>query len=265
MTPDLDKTEDAAQPAKGSMRLQRYMAACGLASRRHAEELIESGSVTVNGVTAKLGDNVDPETDVVTCDGQILRIEAHVYILLNKPKGTVTTATDPQGRKTVLECVQNVPARVFPVGRLDFDVDGALLLTNDGELAHRLMHPRYKIDKVYLASVRGEVRRMTLAMFAKGIQLDDGLSAPAAATIVNTRNDVTLLRLTLHEGKKREVKRMCEAVGHSIRELQRVSFAGINVKGLRPGQWRYLTPHEIASLRKLTGLTPGRAQPQRAE
>lgn len=247
------------------MRLQRYLAACGLASRRHAEELIESGSVAVNGVTAKLGDNVDPETDVVTCDGQVLRIEAHVYLVLNKPKGTVTSATDPQGRKTVLECVQDVPVRVFPVGRLDFDVEGALLFTNDGELAHRLMHPRYKIDKVYLARVRGEVRRAALAQFAKGILLDDGMSAPAAAAVVNTRDDVTLLRLTLHEGKKREVKRMCEAVGHPIRELHRVSIAGINVKGLRPGQWRYLTPREIASLRKMTGLAPSKTSAQRTE
>ena len=246
MQHDDDKTENEAPPARGTMRLQRYLAACGVASRRHAEELIESGAVAVNGVIAKLGDSVDPENDSVTCDGKPLRIEAHVYLLLNKPKGTVTSARDPQGRKTVLEFVQSVPARVFPVGRLDFDVEGALLLTNDGELAHRLMHPRYKIDKVYLASVRGEVRRIALAMFAKGIQLEDGLTAPAAVTVVHMRNDITLLRLTIHEGKKREVKRMCEAAGHPVRELQRVSIAGINVKGLRPG--------ELASLRKLTGL-----------
>jgi 23S rRNA pseudouridine2605 synthase len=259
LAPAMQPNPEAAEgegSAKGPMRLQRYLAACGLASRRNAEALIESGCVEVNGVIAKLGDTVDPEKDAVTCEGRHVQREAPVYIVLNKPKGTVASARDPQERKTVLDCVPGISARVFPVGRLDYDVEGALLLTNDGELAHRLMHPRYEVDKVYLASVWGEVSRATLAQFEKGIALDDGPTAPAKATVVSKRPDTTLLRLTLHEGKKREVKRMCAAAGHPVRELQRVSIAGINVKGLRPGEWRYLTHHEIAVLRKLTGLSP---------
>ena len=255
--PDLDTADADESPAvKGPMRLQRYLAACGIASRRNAERLIESGCVEVNGVVAKLGDTIDPDKDAVTCEGKPIRQEAPVYIILNKPKGTVTSARDPQGRKTVLDCLQGVAARVFPVGRLDFDVEGALLLTNDGDLAFRLMHPKYEVDKVYLATVWGEVSRGTLAEIEKGVPLDDGPTAPAKATIVNKGQGVTLLRLTIHEGRKREVKRMCAAAGHTVRELQRVSIAGINVKGLRPGEWRYLTHHEIATLRKLTVLDP---------
>jgi pseudouridine synthase len=227
MQQNADKSENEAPPTQGSMRLQRYLAACGLASRRHAEELIESGRVAVNAMTAKLGDTVDPEKDVVTCDG-----------------------------KSVLECVRDVGARVFPVGRLDYDVEGALLLTNDGELAHCLMHPKYEVDKIYVAAVRGEVTRAALALFEKGFPLDDGVAAPAKATIIHKRPGVTLLRLTLHEGKKREVKRMCAAAGYPVLDLQRVSVAGINVKGLRVGEWRCLTPHEIATLRKRAGLIP---------
>ncbi len=238
----------------GQMRLQRYLAACGISSRRNSEKLIEAGSVTVNGVIAHLGYCVDPEKDEVICEGKPVVREVPVYIVLNKPKHTVTSVSDPQQRRTVIDCLQGLSARVFPVGRLDYDVEGALLLTNDGELAFRLMHPKYEVEKVYLASVHGEVQRRTLAQFEKGILLDDGVTAPAKATVVNTREGSTLLRLTLHEGKKREVKRMCSAAGHPVRELERVSVAGINVKGLRLGEWRYLTPHEIGTLKKMTGL-----------
>ena len=236
------------------MRLQRYLAGCGIASRRNAEKLVESGCVEVNGVVAKLGDTVDPEKDVVTCDGKPVRPEAPVYVILNKPKDTVTSARDTHGRKTVIDCVEGVSARVFPVGRLDVDVEGALLLTNDGDLAFRLMHPKYQVEKVYLATVTGEFTREALARIEEGVPLEDGLTAPAKARIVNKRQGTTLLRLTLHEGRKREVKRMCAALGHPVRELQRVSIAGITAKGLRPGEWRYLTPHEVATLRRVAGL-----------
>jgi pseudouridine synthase len=236
------------------MRLQRYLAGCGVASRRNAEKLVESGRVAVNGVVAKLGETIDPEKDVVTCDGKPVHPEAPVYVILNKPKDTVTSACDTHGRKTVIDCVEGVSARVFPVGRLDVDVEGALLLTNDGELAFRLMHPKYQVEKVYLATVTGEVTREALARIEEGVPLEDGPTAPAKARIVNKRQETTLLRLTLHEGRKREVKRMCAALGHPVRELQRVSIAGITAKGLRPGEWRYLTPHEVAALRRVAGL-----------
>jgi pseudouridine synthase len=236
------------------MRLQRYLAGCGIASRRNAEKLVESGCVKVNGVVAKLGDTVDPEKDVVTCDGKPVHPEAPVYVILNKPKDTVTSARDTHGRKTVIDCVEGVSARVFPVGRLDADVEGALLLTNDGDLAFRLMHPKYQVEKVYLATVTGEFTREALARIEEGVPLEDGPTATAKARIVNKRQGTTLLRLTLHEGRKREVKRMCAALGHPVRELQRVSIAGITAKGLRPGEWRYLTPHEVATLRRVAGL-----------
>ena len=236
------------------MRLQRYLAGCGIASRRNAEKLVESGRVEINGVVAKLGDTVDPEKDIVTCDGAPVRTEPAVYVVLNKPKDTVTSARDTHGRKTVIDCVHGVRARVFPVGRLDADVEGALLFTNDGDLAFRLMHPKFQVEKVYLATVAGEVTREAVSRIEKGVPLEDGVTAPAKARIVNRRPGMTMLRLTLHEGRKREIKRMCAAVGYPVRELQRVSIAGIAANGLRPGEWRYLTPQEVERLRKMSGL-----------
>lgn len=251
---NIDKTNNDEPFPSGPMRLQRYLAACGVASRRNAEKLIEAGLVEINGVKAELGASVDPEKDKVVCEGKPVRREGTIYLVLNKPKSTVTSVTDPQGRKTVMDCVDGLRERVFPVGRLDFDVEGALLLTNDGDLAYRLMHPKYEIEKVYLAVVWGQVTRDTIDSLAKGVMLDDGPSAPAKASIVNSRSNSTLLRLTLHEGRKREVKRMCATVGHPVRRLERISVAGVNVKGLRIGEWRYLTPAEVAALRKATGL-----------
>jgi len=252
------------------MRLQRYLAACGIASRRAAETLIETGHVHVNGATALLGDSVDPATDVVTCDGRPVCEEKPVYILLNKPRGVVTSACDTHGRKTVLDCVDGAGARVFPVGRLDMDVEGALLLTNHGELAFRLTHPRYEVEKVYLALVHGTVTPGEVQTLQQGVTLphrhsreggnpEDEVTAPARVTVVSSHSDMTLLCLTLHEGKKREVKRMCAAVGHPVRELQRVSIGGIQVKGLRIGEWRYLRDDEIAALHKAAGLSTIRA------
>lgn len=237
------------------MRLQQYLARCGVASRRAAEKLIEEGRIEVNGRVAALGESVNPATDVVTHNGRRLREERFVYILLNKARNVVTTATDTHGRPTVLDGLHGVPARVFPVGRLDMDVQGALLLTNDGELAYRLMHPRFETPKVYLAKVRGRVLPETIARLERGILLDDGPAAPAQAAIVHAGEQTTTLRLTLHEGRKHEVKRMCEAAGHRVVELRRASFAGITTRGLRPGQWRYLSGEEVAALRRMTGMT----------
>jgi len=183
-----------------------------------------------------------------------VREEVPVYLVLNKPAGIVTSAKDPHGRKTVLECLDGVKARVFPVGRLDVDVEGALIVTNDGELAYRLTHPKYEVDKVYLALVCGEPTPEAIAQLESGVPLEDGTTAPAKVRALNTRNGMALLRLVLHEGRKREVKRMCAAVGHPVRALRRIAIAGIHVKGLRPGEWRYLSPEEVASLHKQAGL-----------
>ncbi|MDY0031010.1 MAG: pseudouridine synthase [FCB group bacterium] len=238
-----------------SMRLQRYLALCGIASRRASETLIREGRVTVNGAIAALGSSVDPDHDEVRVNGKPIRRERPVYILLHKPKGTITTVDDPQGRRTVLDCLQGVRARVYPVGRLDLDVSGVLLLTNDGELAQRLTHPRYGVTKVYIATVRGHVSDEALRRLETGVPLADGVSAPARAAILGRDKDTTRLRLTLHEGRKREVKRMCAEIGHDVVKLRRTLFAGIEAGSLRPGQWRWLRPAEVAHLRRLVKLS----------
>lgn len=235
-------------------RLQKYLAACGVASRRGAEAFIEAGRVTVNGEVAALGCKVDPATDTILVDGQPVGTERAVYLLLNKPPNTVTTAKDTHGRKTVLDCLEGVPARVYPVGRLDLDVGGVLLLTNDGELANRLIHPRYQIPKVYLAWVWGRVGEDAIAQLEAGVELEDGMTAPAKARVMKHTLKQSLVRLQIHEGKKREVKRMCEAVGHRVASLTRIAFCGIQVGDLKPGEWRYLTEAEVAMLRGKTGL-----------
>ena len=236
------------------MRLQQFMASCGVASRRASETIITAGRVTVNGQTATLGQSIDPSQDAVSVDGKPLQTDDKVYVLLNKPRGVITSAKDTHGRKTVLECVRGVRERVFPVGRLDYDVEGALLMTNDGDLAFRLMHPTYEIEKVYLAWVKGKMTQETAAALEKGVQLDDGMTAPAKVHIKSTGEQSTLIQLVLTEGRKREVKRMCTHVGHRVIELQRIAVANVNVEGLRPGEWRYLTKNEVRGLKKLTGL-----------
>ncbi|MCX5758969.1 MAG: pseudouridine synthase [Candidatus Hydrogenedentes bacterium] len=237
------------------MRLQQYLARCGVASRRACETLIAAGRIEVNGCVGELGQSIDPASDVVAYNGQRVQEERLVYILLNKAKDVVTSAADTHGRTTVLDCLHGVDARVFPVGRLDMDVQGALLLTNDGELAHRLMHPSYETPKVYVVTVCGQISLQTIAVLEHGVVLEDGPTAPAGVCVVRGDTHATTFRLTLHEGRKHEVKRMCDAVGHRVLELRRVSFAGLATRGLRPGEWRYLTGEEIASLRHIVGMT----------
>jgi len=238
------------------MRLQKYLAACGVASRREAERLIEAGRVYVNGVQAHLGQVVDPEIEAVTVNETHVGSESLVYILLNKPRNVVTTAKDTHGRKTVVDLLEGVRERVFPVGRLDMDVEGALLLTNDGELAFRLTHPRYEVTKLYHVWVTGQVSPDALHQLRHGVELEDGMTAPAEVAIIDRRPDATHLSLVLHEGRKREVKRMCAAAGYAVRSLRRISFAGIRATGLRVGEWRRLTACEVRDLRRLTGLEP---------
>jgi 23S rRNA pseudouridine2605 synthase len=231
------------------MRLNAYLARTGVASRRGADELIKRGRVRVNGVTAGLNTFVE-EGDVVDLDGQLLVPQALAYVLLHKPAGVVTTARDPHGRPIVVDLVKH-ESRVLPVGRLDADTTGAILLTNDGELAHRLAHPRYEVEKVYEAEVEGEPSDEALERLAEGIQLDDGPTAPAHVR----RLAPSRVELSIHEGRKHQVKRMLGAVGHPVTRLHRSRYAGLTVDDLEPGQWRELTDQEIASLRELTRRT----------
>jgi len=236
------------------VRLQKYLAECGVASRRACERLIEEGRVLVNGAVATVGQSIEPNQDTVTIDGNSIAHDERVYLVLNKPAGVVTSAHDEFGRKTVLDCLKGVRSRVYPVGRLDMDVEGVLLLTNDGEMANRLMHPRYGINKIYWAQVRGRISKEVLEQLAFGVQLDDGMTAPAEASLLGVESNSTQIQLVLREGRKREVKRMCAAVGHPVKKLRRIAFANIEADGLRPGEWRYLTDSELATLRGITGL-----------
>jgi 23S rRNA pseudouridine2605 synthase len=236
------------------VRLQKFMAQCGLASRRASERLIQEGKVQVNGAVAVVGQVIDPDKDEVTCNGVRVGASNVRYIILNKPPGVVTTLKDTHNRKTVLDCVKGVSERVFPVGRLDMDVEGALLLTNDGELAFRLTHPKYQVPKVYLAWVSGVMTPEDAMRLEQGVPLDDGMTAPAKVAILNSGDEVTQIRLTLCEGRKREIKRMCAHVGHPIRELRRIAVGNVKVRGLQPGQWRMLTDQEVTGLRKLVKL-----------
>jgi 23S rRNA pseudouridine2605 synthase len=231
------------------MRLNAYLARTGVASRRGADELIKTGRVRVNGVRGELNTFVE-EGDVVDLDGRLLAPQELAYVLLHKPPGVVTTARDPHGRPTVVGLVQH-EARVVPVGRLDADTTGALLLTNDGELAHRLAHPRYEVDKVYEAEVEGTPSDEALASLAGGVELDDGRTAPGRIR----RLAPSRVELVIHEGRKHQVKRMLEAVGHPVRRLHRSRYAGLTLEGLEPGAWRELTGNELAALRELTRRT----------
>src|SRR5438105_3328811 len=233
------------------MRLNAYLARAGVASRRGADELIRAGRVVVNGQPGQLNTFVE-EGDRVALDGRELEPQALAYVLLHKPEGVVTTAHDPQGRRTVVELVDH-RARVVPVGRLDADTTGALLLTNDGPLAHRLAHPRFGVEKVYEVEVEGEPDEAALAHLRRGVDLDDGRTAPAEARRIGPSK----LELVLHEGRNRQVKRMCEAVGHPVKRLQRSAYAGLTLEGLEPGAWRELEPSEVKRLRGLRAQQPG--------
>jgi 23S rRNA pseudouridine2605 synthase len=230
------------------VRLNAYLARAGVASRRRADDLIRAGRVRVNGEPGQLS-TVVGRRDAVDLDGRRLTLQPLTYILLHKPAGAVTTANDPHGRRTVVDLVDH-PARVVPVGRLDADTTGALLLTNDGDLAHRLAHPRYEVEKVYVADVEGDVDDRTLARLAAGVELDDGLTAPARARRVAPSR----IELAIHEGRKHQVKRMLDAVGHPVGRLHRPRYAGLTLDELPPGRWRLLEPDEIGELRRRAGL-----------
>jgi 23S rRNA pseudouridine2605 synthase len=237
-------------------RLNKVLARAGLTSRRGADRLIVEGHVAVNGATvAELGTVVDPDVDLVTVDGAPLpAAEPLEYILLNKPRGYVTTRSDPQGRPIVTELLRGTGARLYPVGRLDADVEGLLLLTNDGPLTHRLLHPRYGVPRVYEATVEGRVRTADLARWRAPVALDDGPARADDAQIVRVLGDTSVLLLTFSEGRKHEVKRYCERLGHRVRHLRRVAFGPLTLGVLRPGQARALTAAEVRALRAIAPL-----------
>jgi len=254
-----------AEPPEGE-RLQKVLARAGIASRRACEELIAAGRVTVNGAVAALGRRIDPERDEIEVDGALVGVAPGlVHYLLNKPAGVITTAADPQGRPTVVELVPDEP-RVFPVGRLDADTEGLLILTNDGALAERLTHPRFGVEKEYVAEVRGAPSPGTVRALRRGVALDDGVTAPAKVALVSP----SVLRLVIHEGRNRQVRRMCEAVGHPVVRLVRIRIGPVADRRLAPGRWRPLDPEEVRALARAAGsgetgpqhrLGPGRPGP----
>jgi 23S rRNA pseudouridine2605 synthase len=229
-------------------RLQKVLARAGIGSRRRCEELIEDGLVTINGVVAVLGNRADVDIDRIEVDGVAIAVRPDlVYYLLHKPTGVVTTAADTHGRATVTSLVPDDP-RVFPVGRLDQDTEGMLLLTNDGDLAHRLSHPSFGVEKEYLAEVEGEPTRGSLRALRDGVELDDGITAPAKVSAVAPNQ----LRITIHEGRNRQVRRMCEAIGHPVVRLVRTRIGPIADRKLKPGEWRALTIDEVRALERAT-------------
>jgi 23S rRNA pseudouridine2605 synthase len=230
------------------MRLNAYLARAGVASRRGADELIKAGRVTVNGAPGELNTFVE-RADDVRVDGRPVGAQRLRHVLLNKPRGTITTARDPQGRPTVVDLVGG-EIRVVPVGRLDRDTTGVLVLTNDGPLAHRLAHPRYRVEKTYVVDVEGEPNDDAVRRLAEGVDLEDGPTAPARVR----RLGPSRLELVLHEGRNRQVRRMLEAVGHPVTKLRRSRYAGLGPGRLRPGDWRDLTRTEVAGLRRQVGL-----------
>jgi 23S rRNA pseudouridine2605 synthase len=242
------------------MRLNAWLARAGVASRRKADELIKAGRVTVNGEPGQLNTFVGADDDV-RLDGAPLSKQRLAYVVLNKPAGTVTTAHDPQGRRTVVDLVEH-PSRVVPVGRLDADTTGVLLLTNDGELAHRLAHPRYEVDKVYEVECWSQPTDADLQRLRDGVELDDGPTRPAVVRRIHGAR----IELAIHEGRNRQVKRMLEAVGHRVKRLHRSRYGPLEVGGLEPGAWRELEASEVEQLRRATTGSPPRARaPRRAE
>lgn len=237
-------------------KLQKFLSGAGVASRRHAEVMIRQGRVTVNGRVATLGMRV-VEGDEVRVGGVEVGPQAPRFFLLNKPTGVVTTLDDPQGRPTVAELVPD-EVRVYPVGRLDVDTSGLLLLTNDGELAHRLMHPSYGVRKTYRVLVEGGVSKEAVRRLAEGIELEDGMTSPAEVQVVDAGARRSVIELTIHEGRNRQVRRMCDAVGHPVVELARIAYGPLSLSGVAPGTARPLTDQEIRRLRKVTGLAPAR-------
>jgi pseudouridine synthase len=237
-------------------RLQKVISHAGIVSRREAERLIVDGRVVVNGcVVTKLGTKVDPRCDVIKVDGRLVKsFPEKVYIVLNKPAGYVSTLKDPQGRPVIMDLLDDINTRVYPVGRLDYDAEGLLLLTNDGELAHRLQHPRYKIRRTYEVKVKDVPTDDALSRVRKGIRLEDGVTLPAKVTFLKKTMKNCWLKITLSEGRNRQVKRMFEALSHPVMKIKRVKFGALGLGSLKRGQYRHLVKDEVKKLYALVSL-----------
>ena len=250
---DVEKLEDWAPAEPVGIRLQKVLAQAGVASRRASENLIHEGRVEVNGqVVVEQGVRVDPARDVIRVDGsRIPPARHHLYFVLNKPRGVVSTLDDPEGRPTLKDYMDRQKERLFHVGRLDTDTEGLILLTNDGEFAHRLAHPSYEVPKTYLAEVEGSVSPKVVDRLAKGLRLEDGPVKPDRVKLIDSTETKSLVRITLHEGRNRIVRRMMDAVGHPVRRLSRVSIGPVRLGNMRVGESRHLTREEIGELMDL--------------
>ena len=243
-------------------RLQKIISKAGAASRREAERLILAGRVTLNGrVVTELGTQADGEQDVIAIDGvNISAPKEKLYFLLNKPKRCISAVRDDRGRRTVIDLLPEVEEYIYPVGRLDYDTEGLLLLTNDGDLMNGLLHPRYEIEKNYIAKAQGVVTGEDIKKLCRGIMLEDGMTAPARAKLLERADNGSWCRvqLTIHEGRNRQVRRMLQAIGHRVQELKRVAFAGLTLEGVSRGGYRSLTGEEVARLKKIAGTAAGK-------
>ena len=232
-------------------RLQKIIAQAGIASRRKAEELIIDGKVKVNGkVVTELGTKADPLKDEIEVNGKLIKQEKLVYILLNKPKGYIATADDPQNRPIVFDLIKGIPQRLHSVGRLDYDTAGLLLLTNDGDLTYKLTHPKFRKEKIYLVRVKGRITQKVIKNLERGVELEDGMTAPAKVDLVKLKRDFSLLKLTIREGRNRQIRRMMEAVEFPVIYLKRIQMGPLTLGKLKTGQYRHLTQKEINLLKK---------------
>lgn len=231
-------------------RLQKVMAHAGVASRRKSEEIIKEGRVKVNGQVVKEAGTKVSASDVITVDEVPIEREQYVYVLLNKPRETISTTDDEKDRETVVDLIKGVEQRIYPVGRLDWDTTGALLLTNDGELSYKLTHPSFEIPKTYVVKAKGRISKKLGNELASGIILDGKKTAPARVNILShdNRTDTTMARITLHEGRNHQVKNMFKSIGHPVEKLTRERFGFLSTEGLQSGEWRFLTPHEVKQL-----------------
>ena len=269
LRPD-DKGRKPSPAAEGSgERLQKILSAAGVASRRLSEELIVQGRVSVNGTTVTaLGTKADPAVDEIKVDGRRIRTEQRRrYVLLNKPRGYITSRSDPEGRPTVMDLMKGVKEYIYPVGRLDYDSEGLLLLTNDGELAARLTHPRHEVEKVYEARVKGVPDDRALERLARGVPIDGRRTAPAkiraSEPFARGSGEQTIVEISIHEGRQRQVRKMFEAVGHPVVRLKRVRIGPLEDPDMPVGHWRELTPQEVGRLQKASGVTTGHGQAAR--
>lgn len=234
------------------MKLAKYLAQAGIASRRQAEEIIRKGRIKINGaIVTELATLVDSQLDVIEFDGKLVGAEQQVYILLNKPPGYISAVNDPRGRPTVLELAGDIKERIYPVGRLDYDTEGLLLLTNDGHFTNLMIHPRYKIDKKYEACLVGRIKDNELRTLRDGVELEDGMTAPAGVRLISRNDRNSIIELLIHEGRKRQIKRMCGASGHPVINLKRVAFAFLTLEGVARGHYRYLQQDEVTRLQAM--------------